>query len=292
MSWIQIQIETNFDKASFYETSLLDLGAVSVTFIDGKNQPIYEPELGTIPIWSMTNVIALFKKDTDLEILKKHLKLLTLVDSANFSVSILNDENWESRWLKYFRPIQYNNNFWVVPESIDPPNKNAINLIVNPGLAFGTGTHPTTNLCLKWLSQNNLKDKIILDFGCGSGILSIASILLGSKKAIAVDIDNQALISTRNNANLNAIPKNKLDLYHSDETPKLNTDIIIANILLKPLLELKEILLGSIKKDGLIVFSGILKEQVSKLINTYKDDCDLKLYEIQDEWACVVGKKK
>ncbi len=239
MSWLQLRVETSVEQTEAIENALLAAGAVAVTLEDSANQPILEPTLGETPLWNHTRVTGLFTADTDTH-------RATVVATANYGNSlprycweILEDKDWERVWMDNVHPMRFGKRLWICPSWRQPPEPNAANLMLDPGLAFGTGTHPTTALCLEWLDSGNLQGKTIIDYGCGSGILGIAALLLGAKDVIAIDNDPQALIATLNNAKRNTIDSAQLHTYLPDQAPdNAQVDVVVANILAGPLMEL------------------------------------------------------
>ena len=189
MLWLQVRLAITPEQAETYEDALLEVGAVSVTFMDAEDQPIFEPDLGTTPLWSNTHLLALFEADTDETALLAHLQLLCGGALPEHHVERIEDQDWERSWMDNFQPMRFGQRLWIVPSWHAAPEPDAVNLLLDPGLAFGTGTHPTTALCLEWLDGQDLQDCNVLDFGCGSGILAIAALLLGAKQAVGTDID-------------------------------------------------------------------------------------------------------
>ncbi|MQT44464.1 50S ribosomal protein L11 methyltransferase, partial [Pseudomonas sp. FSL R10-0765] len=200
MPWLQVRLAISPEQAETYEDAFLEVGAVSVTFMDAEDQPIFEPELNTTPLWSHTHLLALFEGGTEAELVLSHLELLTGSPLPEHHAEVIEDQDWERSWMDNFEPMRFGQRLWIVPSWHAAPEPEAVNLLLDPGLAFGTGTHPTTALCLEWLDGQDLKDCDVLDFGCGSGILAIAALLLGAKQAVGTDIDVQALEASRDNA--------------------------------------------------------------------------------------------
>jgi ribosomal protein L11 methyltransferase len=270
-------------------SDLLELhGALSVTLTDEFDDPILEPELGTFPLWPHVVIQALYPIDTDIshimDLITRHCP------AAQCSVALVAEQNWERTCLNDFEPQCFGKHLWVCPSWHTPPNPDAINLILDPGLAFGTGSHETTALCLTWLDQAELKDKTLIDYGCGSGILGIAALKLGASHVYAVDIDEQALTATANNVATNHIPSHHLTMGYPNE---LNTpvDLIIANILLTPLLDLKLSFHHLLNAHGILTVSGILANQIPILQEAYRLHFDLLCTELENDWALMVFQK-
>ncbi|MFB1011412.1 MAG: 50S ribosomal protein L11 methyltransferase, partial [Thiopseudomonas sp.] len=176
MPWLQIRLAVTPDNAARHEPRLLKMGAVSVTFMDAEDQPIYEPDLGTTPLWSQTHLLGLFDDSLSITELEKQLRKAFADDLPEFAIEELPDQDWERSWMDDFQPMRFGQRLWVVPSWHNAPEPDAVNMLLDPGLAFGTGTHPTTALCLEWLDGQQLQDLHVLDFGCGSGILAIAAL--------------------------------------------------------------------------------------------------------------------
>ncbi|HAR06096.1 MAG TPA: 50S ribosomal protein L11 methyltransferase, partial [Pseudomonas sp.] len=250
MSWLQIRLAITPDQAEALEDQLLQLGAVSVTFMDAEDQPIFEPDLNTTPLWSHTHLLALFEADTDPDALLAHLQLLRGGDLPEHQTEVIEDQDWERSWMDNFQPMRFGRRLWIVPSWHAAPEPDAVNLLLDPGLAFGTGTHPTTALCLEWLDAQTLDDRSLLDFGCGSGILAIAGLLLGARQAVGTDIDPQALEASRDNAERNGIAPERFTLYLPEQLPQEPADVVVANILAGPLVSLAPQITALVKPGG------------------------------------------
>ncbi len=297
MPWLQVKIATTPTLAENFEDLLLDSGALSVTYQDTQDQPIYEPELGTTPLWRNTTISALFDAQNDMQALRAQLndachnsEMQASIDSL--SIEILEDKDWERQWMKSYKPMQFGNRLWVCPSWCDVPDPNAVNLMLDPGLAFGTGTHPTTELCLRWLDSIDVTDQEITDYGCGSGILGIAALLLGAKSVLAVDIDSQALQATQTNLLRNNLAPTRLSTYLPENAPQRETQILIANILSGPLVELAPLIAQRVRHKGLIALSGLLAEQQQEIINAYSPWFILDQAVLLDGWIRVTGVRK
>ncbi|MBX9704977.1 MAG: 50S ribosomal protein L11 methyltransferase, partial [Gammaproteobacteria bacterium] len=205
MNWQQIHITTTKEVAALVEDVLLELGSLAVTYQDAANQALFEPAPDETPLWDHVELTALFGEDADLTAVIATLS--HQFPTLDCEVEYLADQEWERAWLKDFKPMQFGSNTWICPTGFDAPDPEAINILLDPGLAFGTGTHPTTALCLTWLDQNDIQGQTVIDYGCGSGILAIAALKHGASEVIAIDHDPQALIATRDNAE-----RNNLDL--------------------------------------------------------------------------------
>lgn len=272
MPWLQLICEARPNQIPVLEESLSELGAVAVTLEDSADQPLYEPPLGTTPLWENTRVIGLFEADIDIQTVLTQLERHFPQGLPPHRVEILEDKNWEQVWMERFQPLRFGQRLWICPSWCEPPQADAINLLLDPGLAFGTGTHPTTALCLEWLDTADLRGKTLIDFGCGSGILAIAACLLGCEKVWAIDNDPQALTACASNAEKNQV-RERIHIC-SPETfasQALNqADIVMANILAGPLQTLAPILMRHLKKDGHLVLSGILASQAEQVKSAYQ----------------------
>ena len=292
MPWLQVRLAITPEQAATYEEALLDVGAVSVTFMDAEDQPIFEPDLGTTPLWSHTHLLALFEADTDPAALLAHLALLTGGPLPAHQVEQIADQDWDRSWMDNFQPLRFGQRLWIVPSWHQPPEPQAVNLHLDPGLAFGTGTHPTTALCLEWLDGQSLHDCNVLDFGCGSGILAIAALLLGATQACGTDIDPQALEASRDNATRNGIDAARFPLYLPSEMPADTFDLVLANILAGPLVQLAPTISQHVRQGGYLVLSGILAEQAEEVRAAYQADFILDPTAEKDGWVRISGVRR
>lgn len=283
---LQLQIENcNQNNAEEVVDYLEEAGAVSVTMLDQQDDPILEPELGSMPLWPCVVVSALFDPDVDIDTIKQNL--LSQYSNLKFVLEIIEAQDWEKVCLDNFKPRQIGENLLICPSWLVTDDKSINTLILDPGLAFGTGSHETTFLCLEWLEKADLRAKTVLDFGCGSGILALAALKLGAQHVVAVDIDEQALIATKNNALANDILQDKLKI----STPDIETgevDIILANILLKTLILLKKEFLQRLKPQGKLVASGVLTSQTDELITELAPEFTVEKMEFAAEWVMIV----
>lgn len=289
MSWLQVRLAVTPDDAARHEEQLLALGALSVTFMDAEDQPIYEPDLGTTPLWSKTHLLGLFDESFDSASLTRQLQLHYDQQPPEFQIEELPEQDWERSWMDDFQPMRFGRRLWVVPSWHSAPEPDAVNMLLDPGLAFGTGTHPTTALCLEWLDDEPLQDRTVMDFGCGSGILAIAALLLGASRATCTDIDSQALEATADNAGRNALDPARLDLYLPDALPQEQHDVVLANILAGPLVELAPQLARLCRPGGRLVLSGILAEQADEVCRAYAGDFVLEPVRELDGWVRISG---
>ncbi|QDD91071.1 50S ribosomal protein L11 methyltransferase [Pseudomonas oryzihabitans] len=290
MSWLQVRLALTPAQAETYEDLMLELGAVSVTFMDAEDQPIFEPDLGTTPLWSQTHLLALFEGDTDATALEQRVQLLA--NGLTYEVERLEDQEWERSWMDNFQPMRFGQRLWIVPSWHEAPEPDAVNLLLDPGLAFGTGTHPTTSLCLQWLDGEPVEGRQVLDFGCGSGILAIAALLLGAERAVGTDIDVQALEASRENANRNGIDPARFPLYLPADLPAEPADVVVANILAGPLVGLAEQITRLTRIGGRLALSGILAEQAEDVRAAYAGCFDLEPTATLDGWVRISGTRR
>lgn len=297
MPWLQLKLDATPDTAERLSDLLSEAGASAVTLQDAADQPLFEPPPGSAPLWSQTWVIGLFDADSDMEAVLHQLQ--SAWGDAPFpgwQLNPLEDKDWIKAWMDNFKPMQFGEKLWIVPGGYQPPEPDAINIHLDPGLAFGTGTHPTTAMCLQWLDAHPPVNKTVIDYGCGSGILAIAAALLGAEKVWATDIDPQALLATRDNAEKNQVLAN-IETLLPRELPELQVDVLLANILAGPLTELAPLFASHIEQGGQVVLSGIIESQQQNIINAYQDYFDISLYRQQSEagqepWICLHGTRK
>lgn len=289
MPWLELRIDSNRDDAPAIEDALIAGGALSVTLQDNADQPIFEPALGETPLWRDTRVVGLFDADADTQGVVRQLHLPPQVAHAWHT---LEDKDWEREWMSRYQPIQCGANLWICPSWIAPPDPNATNILLDPGLAFGTGTHPTTFLCLQWLSEQHMQGRDVIDYGCGSGILGIAALLLDARSVNGVDIDPQALRATQDNAERNGIAKGRLPVFFPEKAPTDAADAVLANILAGPLVALSATLNALLKPGGLLCLSGILHNQAQSVMEAYAPFIDFDPVRQKEEWVCLTGRKK
>ncbi|WP_299491958.1 50S ribosomal protein L11 methyltransferase [uncultured Shewanella sp.] len=293
MPWIQLRLDTDNAHADAISDQLMEEGSLSITFEDGKDTPIYEPTLGETPLWAHTVVVALFEADHDLVPVVDRLKALPFLGNAlSYKIEQVEDKDWEREWMDNFHPIRFGERLWICPSWRDIPDPSAVNVILDPGLAFGTGTHPTTALCLEWLDGLDFTDKKVIDFGCGSGILAVAALKLGAQYVSGIDIDYQAIEASKANAERNQV-ENKLALYLPDEQPDdLLADILVANILAGPLRELAPLIAEKVAPGGQLALSGLLKEQALELSKFYSKWFIMDEPAYKDDWSRLTGIRK
>ncbi len=292
MSWHQLSVISTEKSAPKIAKHFSHLGAVSVTYMDAEDEPVYEPRIGETKIWTNTQVIALYELDVEPETVTaamnakfKHHAL------ENWQYEFIEDQAWERAWMEFYHPMKFADRLWVCPTDQEQREEGTVCLTLDPGLAFGTGTHPTTALCLEWLASHDLTDKTVIDYGCGSGILAVAAILLGAKVAHAVDIDPQALTATRDNALKNNV-SDKIHCYLPEDFTPFQADVVLANILAKPLIDLSASISALVIENGDLVLSGILAEQADSVIVAYAEKIDFAPRVQQEDWIRLNGRKR
>jgi len=292
MDWMQITVEINKDQVDFVSEILTGLDCLSVTFSDTYDNAIFEPPVGKTPLWQDTTIKALFDKDVD----QAHVQsvLLQLCQIENTSFELLKDRVWEDECKKDFHAMRFGQRLWICPswEDASKLSDDAVVINMDPGLAFGTGTHQTTDLCLQYLDKNPPINQNVIDYGSGTGVLAIAAVKLGAKKAIAIDNDPQAVLATIDNVKANHA-EDWVTVLHSDEEKQLDkVDLLVANILANPLVGLCQHFSDLVKSGGKITLSGILQEQLDMVLEAYSENfSDLKVMQ-KDEWCRVDGIRK
>lgn len=285
MAWLQLRVHTRHPE--FADEILQAHDAKAVSFVDAVDDPVLEPAPGETPLWAHTVTLGLFVDGADLAPVQASLReLLPDGNEARFEIELIEDQDWVRVWLKDCPPLKFGERFWVVPrEKVgEVTQQDAIILRLDPGLAFGTGTHPTTAMCLLWLTEQDLRGKTVLDYGCGSGVLAIAALLLGAERAICVDIDPQALLATRDNAAENGVADRIVTLSAEQFVP-LAADVVVANILANPLIMLAPILASSIKRGGRLALAGLLDRQADEVRDAYRDGFDFDADLSKDGWT-------
>ena len=295
MPFLQVNIVVPSSHAELLSDELMEVGALSTAIEDAyagtdKEQPIFdEPNEPSAEIWEQSLIIAMFDADTDVDAAVAFLPDNMRPVKEAYTVTSVADQDWVKLTQSQFDPIHVSERLWITPTWHEAPTDGSINIELDPGLAFGTGSHPTTFLCLRWLDANMPQGAAVLDYGCGSGILAITAAKLGAGKVVGVDIDKQAIRASHDNAAQNQV---NIEVYLPDEQPEGQFDVVVANILANPLRMLGQMLAGRVKTDGQIVLSGILAEQVEEISALYQQWFDMKPATIQDGWACLFGIKR
>lgn len=292
MTWLQLRLDTSPADVGTLEDLMLATGAVAVTMEDNADQPVLEPGVGETPLWGQTRLTGLYPADTQMTGVLEAFPTEQL-HNGNHRVEILEDKDWEREWMRHYQPMRFGERLWVCPSWIDPPEPEAVNLLLDPGLAFGTGTHPTTALCLTELAGMSLLDTTAVDYGCGSGILAVAALKLGATRVLGVDNDPQALVASRDNAQRNQLAAARLPVALPQEVDRQawehSADVVIANILSGPLMELADTLLHFLRPGGTLLLSGLLRSQADVLCEHYADRLTLRIAGEKDDWVCLRG---
>jgi len=304
MPFLQLTLAIASADPAPFEDALFAAGASAVSLADAADDPILEPAPGAIPLWPTVTVTALFQGDADAEAILKTLQS-QFSPLPTHAFTLLEDRAWEREWLKDFKPMRFGKRLWICPGGMSPPSdllpepraqRPAILISLDPGLAFGTGTHPTTAMCLEWLDSAVVKNKHVIDYGCGSGILAIAALKLGARDALGLDIDPQALLASRDNAERNGVSDQlqlgSCDFVNGGTALPTPAPILLANILAGPLGELAPLLSKLVTPGGAIVLSGILKDQAPALAQTYAAWFDMDPPVYQGDWARLTGKRR
>lgn len=290
MPWQQLVMDIGPEDSERLEDRLLAAGAVAVSLEDAGDQPLFEPPPGATPLWDRLRLTALLAQDADpLHVLLELAACCHPGPLPPHRIVPLADEVWERAWLKDFKPMHFGRRLWVVPTAHTPPDPTAVNLRLDPGLAFGTGTHPTTALCLEWLAEAELSGLRVIDYGCGSGILGVAAMLLGAAEVRAVDIDPQALTATQENARRNAVADRVWSGFPDELT--VPADLLLANILAGPLETLAPRFRDLLAPGGHLVMAGLLARHVAPLQAAYADWITLHPAAERDGWVCLAGRR-
>ena len=295
MTWQQLICHTTVEHQEVISTALEEAGAASVTFEDAVDQPILEPLPGETPLWDQLIITGLYPADDDLTGLLLQLELQRSEwGITDLKLERLEDRPWVREWMDNFHPMQFGKRLWVYPSwrAVPEDATDAVKILLDPGLAFGTGTHPTTALCLEWLDGEDLTGKTVLDYGCGSGILAIAAAKLGAGKLVATDIDPQALEATLENARRNQLPNDRIFTCMPEDVPSQQFDIVIANILSGPLVSLAPTILSYLKPTGRLALSGILADQGQNVATAYQAQLESVQITAKEDWLRLEGTAK
>lgn len=288
--WYQVFCTVLQPQIDIVCDALESLGALSISMQDGSDEPIYEPDPDEIPLWQVIHLKVLFADDVAIQAIVQ--TLCQQFENIAFHYDKLPEQAWSHTWKQDFKPTLYGNRLWLCPSWITPPEPNAVNVILDPGLAFGTGHHPTTALCLDWLAENISATDTVIDYGCGSGILAISALKLGCQQVWAIDHDPQALIATKENAIRNNINLEQLSIMHPEQIKAIKARILIANILTNPLLELAHQFAEYVEHGGLIVISGVLTSQIDLIVDKYRSWFTLRTPITRSDWVRFDGIRK
>ena len=291
MPWLELSVHVTRQHAGLVESLLQNEPVLALTLTDDADDPVLEPGVGETPLWPAVCVTALFEGDTDVAPLAQMLSLVPGVDRPQQVVfRKIEDQQWERVWLDRFQPMQFGQGLWIIPGDRDAPTAAEYIIRLDPGLAFGTGTHPTTQLCLQWIDGHNFDGLKVVDYGCGSGVLGIAAAIKGAAEVVCVDNDPQALIATRDNASRNDV-SDKLLVMAPEQFRQDPADVVLANILAGPLVELAPVLLASLGPGGALALSGILEEQADDVTSAYAEHLTGIQKIVIDGWVLLTGRK-
>jgi ribosomal protein L11 methyltransferase len=294
MAWLELSLIVAAEQQADLEAALEDLGALAVTLLDAEDHPIFEPAPGETPLWPQIALSALFELDSDrVGLVHALTELVPDLAPERIGFRVVEDQDWTRVWMDQFKPMRFGRRLWIYPWNIEPADMSADDVIVrlDPGLAFGTGTHPTTALCLEWLDAQDLAGKTVIDYGCGSGVLAIAALKLGAARVVGVDNDPQALAASRDNADRNGVAA-RLELFAPEDFPAMPADVLVANILAGPLDELASDFAQCVKPGGAFAISGILRGQETALVARYAEWFDAIAVETREDWVRVSGRRR
>jgi ribosomal protein L11 methyltransferase len=298
MTWLELSLTLRSDQQETVENALEDVGALAVTLLDAEadtsnEQAILEPAVGETPLWSTIVLSALFESGTDRSGLVHVLgELLPDLEPSQILFRDVADQDWTRAWMDQFQPMRFGNRLWIYPWNIEPPeDHDAVIVRLDPGLAFGTGTHPTTALCLEVLDRNDLRGQRVVDYGCGSGVLAIAAALLGASEVVAIDNDPQALLASQDNAARNGVA-DRIALYLPDADPREPADFVLANILAGPLYELAPLFAERLRPGGQLALSGILNGQDHELLEHYAEWFEDLAVSTREDWVRIDGRRR
>jgi len=291
MPWLRITFEASAEDASTISAMMELCGALAVT-TEGSDaelrlQAVNEPQ----PLWPSNRITGLFPEHTDSTAVACQIATALGGSLPAYTVDSLADADWSSAWMANYRPIAVTDTLWICPSWIAPPRPDAVNIVLDPGMAFGTGDHPTTELCLRWLAEQNLRDRTVIDFGSGSGILSIAALKLGARMAIGVEIDEQARTISMDNARRNGVDAGFTVTAPNELAKTTRADVVVANILASPLVSLAPAITNCIHPGGQLALSGMLTDQANAVASAYAPTFRFDRREQRGEWVLLAGTK-
>ena len=291
MSWLRISLCASERDAEAVAEALTTGGALSVSIESATEAQRLQSAREAVPLWDENRIIGLFDANANAADVVGTVGRTLGIDDLSYESDYLDDVDWEQTWREQFRPLRAADNLWIVPSWYAPPDPSALNVVLDPGLAFGTGAHPTTRLCLAWLAARSLSGRLVIDFGCGSGILAIAALKLGAAGAIGVDTDSQALSVSRENAARNGVDERFVACLPQDLSANQTAPIVVANILSETLIALAPELTVRVPRGGQLALSGILDDQVDEVTTAYADAFDFGSRR-HDEWVLLEGIRK
>jgi ribosomal protein L11 methyltransferase len=288
--YLELSFQLGALPAEEAEAACFDCGATSVTFSDSRDDPVLEPLPGEFRLWPATRVQALFDEELDAAAAIQALSGALKLEPSAIQRRHIEDRVWEREWLKHFSAMRFGRRLWVCPlhEQVEEPG--AVVVRMDPGLAFGTGTHPTTRLCLEWLDEHLPPEARVIDYGCGSGVLALAAVKLGARSASCFDIDPQALIATKDNAEGNGIGE-RVRIYASADALPTGVDVLLANILSGPLCELAPGFAARVRSGGQVVLAGLMEHEVADVTRAYSPCFDMVPFGHRDGWVGLCGRR-
>jgi len=290
LSHWQIRFRVPGEESDALGDALTGLGALAVTMVNGGADEFYEAAYPQRPDWPEIDVTGMFERSVDAPGVASAIRSM-FPGCSHHDIASLEDQDWERSWLEEFAPIQAGQGLWIVPSWLEPPDASAVNIVIDPGLAFGTGTHPTTSLCLSWLDRNRPDGLDVIDFGCGSGILAVAALKLGASRAWGVDVDPRALIASRENAERNKVSERYIVCAPDDMPENACAQLVVANILAQVLIDLKDDLQQLVCTEGVILLTGILKEQAEQVRTQFEPWFDFS-EEQREAWSLLIGVRR
>jgi ribosomal protein L11 methyltransferase len=295
MPWLKLELETDCNDVANVVQALEECGALAVTISDARDQALFQDDVDAAALWAHNRVSGLFPAGADMAALVQQLEQSTQTALA-YRVEPLAERDWQSACTDSHGPLRFGANLWVCPTWSKPPAPDTVNVFIDPGLAFGSGAHPSTQLCLTWLAEHGCERRQVIDYGCGSGILAIAALKLGAARAWGVDHDLRALQVSDANAAYNGVAERYRALTPASLSHALVADIVFANILAKPLIELAPALINRMKPGAALILSGLLEEQADEVLAHYAKECTLTLHVRDDpvqgrRWAMLAGRR-
>lgn len=290
MDWTQIAFDVDADVCPRVEDILENSGVLAISYLDPGGDPVLEPRAGDPALWAHVRMVALLEGQAAVGSIHAQLCALLGCEPPGWCVETVQDRAWERVWLDACEPLRFGERLWVIPAGLEAPVPDAVNIRLDPGLAFGAGTHPSTALCLEWLESSRPYDRSVVDYGCGSGILAVAALCLGARIAYAVDTEAQALLASRDNAERNGVSE-RLRLLAAAGPPPPAVDVVIANILARTLRALAAELARITRPGGALVLSGLLEDQIEMVMEAYASAFSFEPPRVRDGWACLIGRR-
>lgn len=291
MPWLKIRFPVRDHETERVAQALEAAGAISVSIENAGDDTLFEAHWNEPGMWPQTWVTGLYPEGTDVTAILNTMREFGSTAPSPYTTEALEDREWERVWMDRYIPFQVGDNLWICPSWRSPPNSSATNIVLDPGLAFGTGTHPSTALCLAWLARHPLTDRMVIDYGCGSGILAITALKLGARAAFGIDNDARALDVSRTNAIRNGVADRYRAVAPSDVPESLSGELVLANILAQSLIGLAPELVRRTGPGGQLVLAGILRDQADEVHRHYAPTFTLRI-EAREEWILLAGRKR